>query len=196
MQHQGGKPAETKGRCELSEEKKGLNVGLPCASCVRTPGAVCTECVENNYDAYLSERPAAPVPDGVESAREWRHKNDVRIVNEHENGNQHRPYTVEQTDVMLAAYAEHRAAEVRREEREACTDEEGNEYECRHDLWLSQRVREGKGAVILCETDDGDIGVFIGDENVSRGVGDTAFEAIDAAIRARSEKGNNSENRG
>lgn len=53
--------------------------------------------------------------------------------------------------------------------------------------WITDRVNDGRGPVQFCYTDNGSIGVFVdtgrGAEETSLGVGDTALEAVQAAIR-------------
>ena len=55
----------------------------------------------------------------------------------------------------------------------------------RLNLWLSGRVRAGRGAVELGLTDSGKIGVWFAwiDSDEPRGVGDTATQALEDAMR-------------
>lgn len=47
--------------------------------------------------------------------------------------------------------------------------------------WIDAQVQQGRGDISFGITENGNVGVFIGNEPLSRGTGDTVEEAIDAA---------------
>jgi hypothetical protein len=66
-----------------------------------------------------------------------------------------------------------------------CGEAQDTEIICQQLLqWLSKKVREEKGTVEFGITTNGDIGLWCNSRNAEKpdGVGDTAEEAIDAAM--------------
>lgn len=49
-------------------------------------------------------------------------------------------------------------------------------------LWLTKRIEEQRGAVQFGFIEDGNMGVWVGDEQGVRGIGDNALEVIESAI--------------